>query len=317
LLKVLSSSGGAVLFELDGALDGYVTWPFPRDRTNPRATPANLEFSVRYAEPGTYRGNVTITTTLGTITVPVVTYVTATPEMPPVISSVTNSASNRSTSLAPGEILTIRGRGVGPARAGLTLDSAGRIRSETAGSRVLIDGTPAPILYASPEQWNVIVPYELDGKTSASVRVISGGIESKPWTLPVARVSPAVFTIGSTGVGRGAILNQDNTVNNPSNPAPVGTILQIFANGGGQSTFTNITGSVTPSTGGGRLRLPVKVTIGGYDAPVVFAGPAPGLASGAVQINAVIPTTVFGQAATAVTVEIDGVVGPGVTASIR
>jgi uncharacterized protein (TIGR03437 family) len=66
------------------------------------------------------------------------------------------------------------------------------------------------------------------------------------------------------------------------------------------------TGSVTSPRGRGQLRLPAKVTIGGYDAPVVFAGPAPGFVSGVMQINALIPFTVFGQAATPLTLEIDG-----------
>ncbi len=62
------------------------------------------------------------------------------------------------------------------------------------------------------------------------------------------------------------MLNQDNTVNSPSNPAARGTIVQIFATGGNQSIPSSSTGSVTPVRGGGQLRLPVKVTIGGYDA---------------------------------------------------
>ncbi len=123
---------------------------------------------------------------------------------------------------------------------------------------MLFNNIPAPILYGSPEQWNVIVPYELEGSTSATIRAKVNGIDSQTWTVPVAPSAPASSPSEPTGAGRGAILNQDNSVNSPDNEAPVGTIIQIFATGGGLTNPASATGSVTP-TGGGANRLPVKV----------------------------------------------------------
>jgi uncharacterized protein (TIGR03437 family) len=127
-----------------------------------------------------------------------------------------------------------------------------------------------------------------------TVRVLAYGLPSRVWTLPVAPTAPAIFTVSASGIGQGAILNQDNTVNSLTNPAPAGTIIQIFATGGGQSNPPAATGSVTPVTGGGGNELPVKVFFADDQKSVVFAGPAPGFASGALQINAVVPH--FGRA---------------------
>ena len=269
--------------------------------------------------PGTYRGVLSAVTSTGKVSIPVVVYVTAAADAPPVISSVTSTASNVSGPLAPGELITIRGLGVGPERTTLTLDSDGKVTTDIhSDTRVLINGNRAPIVYASPEQWNVIVPYEVDGLASATLQVISGGVESKTWTLPVAPAAPAVFTIGSTGIGRGAVLNQDNTVNSPTNPAPRGTVFQIFATGLGQNVPASATGTVTSLSGDGHARLPVKVFIGGAEAPVVFAGPAPGFVSGVAQINAVIPSPLFGATAVQVILEVNGVMSqPGVAVTLQ
>jgi len=127
------------------------------------------------------------------------------------------------------------------------------------------------------------------------------------------------FTLSTTGIGQGAVLNQDNTVNSPTNPAPAGTIVQIFGTGGGQSNPPSTTGSVTPANGGGGNQAPVKVLFADTSGSVVYAGPAPGFAAGALQVNAVVPA--FGTPGTNKTVqlslEINGVRSVPVDVTIR
>ena len=103
------------------------------------------------------------------------------------------------------------------------------------------------------------MPYEVAGNSTATVQLHAYGAASQSWTLPVAPAAPGIFTLGSSGVGRGAVLNQDNSVNAPGNYAPAGTIVQIFATGGGQTSPPGITGSVTATSGGGSSSLRVKV----------------------------------------------------------
>jgi uncharacterized protein (TIGR03437 family) len=105
----------------------------------------------------------------------------------------------------------------------------------------------------------------------------------------VAATVPAIFSATQTGNGPGAILNADNSPNGPSHPAAAGSIVQIFATGEGLSQDA-VTGSVTPAQPPFRTPLaPVSVTIGGLSAQIVFAGEAPGLVSGILQVNAIIP----------------------------
>src|SRR5579872_6989306 len=41
--------------------------------------------------------------------------------------------------------------------------------------------------------------------------------------LPIAPAAPGLFTSGASGKGQAAAINQDNTVNGTSNPAPAGS----------------------------------------------------------------------------------------------
>jgi len=76
-----------------------------------------------------------------------------------------------------------------------------------------------------------------------------------------------------SGVGPAAVLNQDNSVNSASNPAPRGAIIQIYATGECETSPHGVTGSVI-GTGLKTPLLGVKVTIGGQDAVVQYAGSA-------------------------------------------
>jgi uncharacterized protein (TIGR03437 family) len=98
-----------------------------------------------------------------------------------------------------------------------------------------------------------------------------------------------VFALNASGSGQGAILNQDQTVNGPANPADKGSIIAIFANGEGQTDPAGIDGM--PAT----VPLPqplakVTATIGGVNAEILYAGAAPTLVAGVLQVNARIPS---------------------------
>jgi uncharacterized protein (TIGR03437 family) len=290
------------------------------DGNSPLTAPSVFSLSGYSDSPGVFTGSITIKNSFGSTTVLITVEVTGSAERAPVLTSVVNGASHRAMALAPGEIITLHGIGIGPQPTGPQLDAQGRISTGVGtNTRVEINDQPAPVLYASPSQWNVIVPYEVAAHSSATVRVVTYGQASRVWTLPVAPAAPAIFTLTASGVGPGAVLNQDNTVNSPTNPAPVGTIIQIYATGGGQSNPPAETGSVTPGSGGGGNQLPIKAFFAGDEAAVVFAGPAPTLASGVLQVNAVVPN--FGRPTEnktlRVTLEINGLRSAPVDVTIR
>ena len=119
-------------------------------------------------------------------------------------------------------------------------------------SGVAFDGIPATILYFSPTQINVTVPYGLTNP-STTVRVGSGSLQ-----IAVSVASPGIFAAVSGGPG----------------------LLTLYATGGGKLSTDELP----------IFTLPVGVTVNGLAAQVLYAGIAPGLPEGANQVNVQLPT---------------------------
>jgi uncharacterized protein (TIGR03437 family) len=270
--------------------------PFPTS-----IAPATLQVQASANQPGTYYTAVVISWDGGALTVPVTLSIAPVPSSPPVLSSIVNAASEASNSIAPGELVSLLGMGIGSTPTGLAVDAAGKISTELNCTQVLINDTPVPLTYVSAGQVNAIVPYEVGSSGVATLRVTCNGLTSATWGVPVAPSAPAIFTIGSAGVGQAAALNQDNSINGASNPAVSGTVIQLFASGGGQTAPPSVTGTLA-KTGDATL-LPVTVTIGGVDAPVRYHGSGPGQIAGLLQVNAMVPSgLVAGMAPVVITV---------------
>ena len=79
--------------------------------------------------------------------------VTAVPK--PVFTSVANAASYVSGAVSPGENIVIFGTGLGPATLALGHITNNAYDTTLSNTRVLFDGTPAPIIYASAGQTSV------------------------------------------------------------------------------------------------------------------------------------------------------------------
>ena len=252
-------------------------------------TPGVIRVTASSAQTGTYQGEVLVTWAKGTIHVPVTFSVSpGLGSPPPLTTGILNAASQAPGQLAPGEIFTIFGLGIGPAPTGLQFDPSGKVATSLNRTQVMVNDIPAPLLYASPGQLNAIVPYETGISGIARIRVTSAGQVSGAWDVPLAGASPGIFTIGSTGAGQGAVLNQDSSVNGAANPVARGSVIQIFATGEGQTSPAGQTGAVTGSAGGAPI-LHVTVTIGGIEAPLQFAGSAPDAVAGLLQVNVVVP----------------------------
>ena len=150
---------------------------------------------------------------------------------------------------------------------------------------------PAPIIYVSDTQTSVMVPYGVGGRTSTSIVVEYFGVQSAPVIYNVAAAAPGIYTLNSQGTGPGAILNQNGSVNGPSTPEKRGNVIAIYMTGEGA---TSPAGCRRPHHCARRFRpekpvLLVTATIGGVDADVQYAGSAPGLVSGVMQVNLLIP----------------------------
>lgn len=251
---------------------------------------------------GTYSGNVVVSSTAipgGDQTIRVNLTVAA--AAAPVIISVVNGASFAPGPVSPGEIISIFGSNMGPTPGvGFTpvvTPAGSKIDVNLAGTQVLFDNVPAPLIFVSAGQINAIVPYEvaslLNTGIGTKVTVLRGGVASIQFVAGVTATSPAIFSALQTGNGQGAILNQNLSANSVSNPAVKGTFVSIYATGEGSLTPFVPTGTISGPT----LPLPkpianVSVMIGGQPATITYAGEAPGLVSGVIQINAMVPTNI-------------------------
>jgi uncharacterized protein (TIGR03437 family) len=211
---------------------------------------------------------------------------------------VLSAASYLDGPVAPGELVSIFGASLGPTAPGLlTLDIMGMVSTQLDGIVVTFNGYLAPLTYASATQINAIVPYGVAGDSTAIVQVTSGSIASNQVTVPLAPTAPAIFTLNSSGSGPGAILNPDSSLNTRLKPAARGTTIQIFLTGEGLTAPAQLSGQVTMvnTSATGPLTpaplLPVSVLIGGQPAHVDFAGEAPYVVAGVLQVNADIPST--------------------------
>ena len=211
---------------------------------------------------------------------------------PPVVGAVVNGASLTNTGLSPGEIFTIFGSGLGPANGQtLELDQSGNVATGLTGIAVSVDGTYAPLLYIGPGQINAVAPYELVNSLghSVSVQVFDGvNQSSNEFAVQAVATAPAMFSLGNN---RGAILNQDGSVNGSNSPAAPGTYIQIYGTGEGQTNPAGVDGQIATET---LQYLPrpvaaVTVTIGGANATVAYAGTVPQEFAGFFQVNAQIP----------------------------
>jgi uncharacterized protein (TIGR03437 family) len=91
-----------------------------------------------------------------------------------------------------------------------------------------------------------------------------------------------------TGLEVLAVLNEDFTFNSASNPAKAGSVIILYIGGAGQTNPPSQDGqlnSLPPAQPG----APVRVAFGATPYTVNFAGAAPGLAAGILQVNFVAP----------------------------
>jgi uncharacterized protein (TIGR03437 family) len=206
-------------------------------------------------------------------------------------ASVVNAASYVGGAVAPGEIVTIFGSNFGT----------------MANTQVQFGAVSAILVFANSTQVSATVPYAVAGATQTSLVINSNGLASAPVALAVTSSSPAIFTADASGKGQAAAENQDYGINGPSNPAAVGSVVALYGTGGGPLTTDALP----------RLMLPVSVTVGGISAQVDYAGIAPGLVQGAMQINVAIPSAVAPGPSVPVVVTIGNAISNTITLAIQ
>jgi len=233
-------------------------------------------------------------------------------------NAVVNAASFQAGALSPGQLATLFGSNVGPANpSGAIVDATGLLQKSLSETRVLFDCVPGPLLYVQANQVNAVVPYAAGVNGYTQIQVEYKGRKTETRTLPMAAASPAIFTRDSSGKGQATILNQDTSVNSASNPAARGSVISLWATGEGLTEPAGIdgklAGEVLP-----KPKLPVSVRVGGLEAQVLYAGGAPGLVAGVMQVNVRIPEAVLPGSAVPILLQVGGFSSPsGVTVAVQ
>ena len=144
------------------------------------------------------------------------------------------------------------------------------------------------MIYAASGQVSVMVPYGVAGRPTTAVTVTYLGATSAALSYTVAAAVPGIYTLNQQGSGTGAIVNQAGTVNGPGNLAPKGSVVSVYMTGEGVTTPPSATGAVAKTLNNPVL-APVTATVGGLPAQVQYAGSAPGIIYGVMQVNVLIP----------------------------
>jgi len=205
--------------------------------------------------------------------------------------------------ISAGEIVTLFGTGLGPGSLTVNTPGAnGYFGTQVAGTTVSIGGTLAPIIYASSSFVSAIVPYEINGLTSASVFVNYQGQKSVAITVPVAPSAPGIFTANASGTGPALAVALNGVLNSASNPAKVGDFLIFYETGEGQTSPAGVDGKPATAPYPAPVQT-VTATVNGLSAVVNYAAGAPGFVAGVMQVNLQVPTGVLpGTAEVKVTV---------------
>jgi len=205
--------------------------------------------------PGTYNAILTINAgpIVGSSNVAITLVITspsAPAVEPPSIQSLVNGATFAAGAVAPGSMATLGGTQL-----------SGKVVT------VAFDNLDAQVLFVNDTQINLIVPAALGSKTSAQVIVTVDGTASAPLTAHLTPFSPGIFSNG--------VENQNYTLNSSKEPAPLGSIIQIYATG------LSGAGAITAKIGTQTVEHPY------------YGGPAPGT-PGMQQIDLIVPSDLTG-----------------------
>jgi uncharacterized protein (TIGR03437 family) len=221
----------------------------------------------------------------------------------PSLLAIGNAANGPVSGLvAPAEIISLYGVGIGPSTAAQGQVLEGVYASSLDGYQVEFDGVAAPLLYLGPTQINAVVPQAVSSGNYTHVQLVtpSGTVDGP--TLAVRVADPYIFQyslvspLADGTASLAAALNQDGSINSPQNPARPGQIVTIFASGGGNSlSMPLLDGTVVSNSDFRSALVPVSAlndplgSSPGTSLEVLYAGGAPGMVLGVMQVNFQLP----------------------------
>ena len=212
----------------------------------------------------------------------------------PHIVGVANAAYGRlSGHVVPVEILSVYGPHIGPVSPVTAApDDSGRYPATLAGIQLLIDGTAARILFASDSQINAVAPYCYPCRTA---QLVSNGVPGPQFPITGITADPEIF---QNADGSAVAVNQDGSLNSPSQPADAGSVVSIWATGVPLDVPWLYGQVATQAVNLNCCELRLHHTASTYPPSgflensvgnVLYAGSSPGVVSAVAQINFQVP----------------------------
>jgi uncharacterized protein (TIGR03437 family) len=259
-LSAVSLANNGVVYSLANPVPGSPVWTY-------NAIPAGQNYTVTMNLAGQLF-------TVSGVSIPAGGFVSLPIKFPPTISEILPSPGipQGELSVAAGSLISLYGAGLAKATAQASTSPA---PYQLADVTLTIGGLPVPLLYASAQQINAIVPSNLE--PGLYTLVLTNSLGQSSINLLIETTVPALFTSTNNAVSaEDAITGRLIT---SANPGTAGEFVSLFGTGLGPTFLSNgVDYSVnTPS-----------VYIGGMTAKVTFAGRTPGF-SGLDQINVQIP----------------------------
>lgn len=211
----------------------------------------------------------------------------------PVLTRVTSAASYSSSTISPGEVLTLFG---------FNLDGT--------SVQVMVDDAPVAVIATLKTQVSAIAPPRLVPGATSRIYIVVDGKRTNVLAVDVSLTNPALFTRDATGTGQLLAFNSNHSLNSPQNPEAQNGLLTFYATGLGPATPEETVRPSSPIN-------PISVTIAGVVAVPrsILARPSyPGLYELQVPIPPGIPT---GPALPVIIRTIDKESQPSVTVSIQ
>lgn len=240
---------------------------------------------------------------------------------PTAVTRVLDGASYREA-LAPGSVAAVFQPGLASS---LLLASGVPLPTTLGGVSAKFNGTlAAPVFFASADQMNIQIPWELAGAGSATITLDNGQGTTATMAIPIARYAPAIFSMNQRGTGQGAVtIANTNVLAAPqgsisgaaSRPAMRGEYVTIYCVGLGPVDHTPGTGAATPEELA-TTEAPVSVLVNGVSVAASWAGLAPGYV-GLYQVNVQLPADGPVGGAVGLAVQVGGVTSNTVTVAVQ
>lgn len=244
------------------------------------------------------------------------------PHLVTIVNAASFAAAATPPQIAPGELVTIYGSGMGPntailgaavANAYTTTLGAPAAKVEFQTNTAPDTWIEAPLLLVQANQISCQAPFTVPTVDGLKLRVTYNTQVSADFLYDGVAAEPGIFTLDSSGRGQAAALNYDSattnfTLNSASNPVAKGADLIFYVTGAGAISPTpNPDGKLSADDPNApTLIASPSVTIGGEAASMISARAVGGAIGGLVQIRVTVPTSLQAAKDHSIVVVING-----------